>query len=245
MGITYEQFLACLPNSASRKLIGVDMTDEEAFQLAGDERAATNYFEVWSATRAVSTSGESGVVAQAPPPAPVERVLLDISTVGRGGEPAKVRVSTERLFISTTGGVSAWKAFLGAATLGLSTAVTGINAGTGGDLDIPVSAVSAAVITKTGLAYSTIKLLIGGDSVEFGLASIACKAVVDTINAAVSGGQRAASAADAWVVYQEGRSKQWPNERLLRKALKKGQITQQQFERDLNIANALLSLAML
>src|SRR3546814_10712205 len=133
------------------------MTDEEAAVRAADGDAAHAYYEVWSASRVDTSAASTRTIPQTAPSAPIERALLDISTVGRGGEPAKVRVTTSRLFISTTGGVSAWKAFLGVATLGLSTAVTGINAGVGGDLDIPIGVISAALIAKTGMAYSTVR----------------------------------------------------------------------------------------
>jgi len=215
------------------------MTDEEAAALGADAEAAHAYYEAWAAGRA-SSSGPPRTTPQAA--APAELTLLDIVTVGRGGEPAKVRVTTSRLCISTTGGTSAWKAFLGAATLGLSTAVTGINAGVGGDLDIPIGAVGAALITKTGMAYSTVKLVVAGDAIEFGLATIACNAVIGAINAAVSGGDRASIAAEAWQMHQSGRAKQWPSEGQLRKYLRTRQISQQRFERDIAISRTLRSL---
>ncbi|MBD7958636.1 hypothetical protein H9651_13400 [Microbacterium sp. Sa4CUA7] len=245
MGTSYEQFLACLRNSAARRLLGIEMTDEEAVILGADGKAAVAYYEIWSAGRAGNAVASTTAIPQAHPAPLAERTLLDISTIGRGGEPATVRVTTSRLFISTTGGVSVWKAFLGAATLGLSTAVTGINAGVGGDLDIPIGAVSAALITRTGIAYSTVKLVIGGDALEFGLATIACSAVIGAINAAVSGGYRATAAAEAWEIYRLGRAKQWPSEGQLRRQLRKGQIPQKRFEHDVAVAHALQSLAMI
>lgn len=245
MGTSYEQFLACLRNSTARRLLGIELTDEEAAVLADDGDAAHAYYEVWSTTRnsppAVSAKTHSQVSVATSP----ERILLDITTIGRGGEPAKVHVSTSRLFISTTGGVSAWKAFLGAATLGVSTAITGINAGVGGDLDIPIRAVSAALVSKTGMAYSTVKIIVGGDAVEFGLATTASRSVAGAINAAVSGGERALAAADAWDIYKQGRGKQWPSEGQLRKQLRNGQITQARFEHDAAVARALQPLALL
>src|SRR3546814_16303041 len=116
MGTSYEQFLACLRNSTARRLLGFEMTDEEAAVLAADGDAAHAYYEVWAASRVDTSAASTRTIPQTAPSAPIERALLDISTVGRGGEPAKVRVTTSRLFISTTGGVSAWKAFLGVAT---------------------------------------------------------------------------------------------------------------------------------
>ncbi len=243
MGTSYEQFLACLRNSTARSLLGIEISDGQAEVLAADALAARAFYEVWSTSQGGSTLASTRTVRQAGSAVSVERVLLDVSTVGRGGEPAKVRVSTSRLFISTTGGVSAWKAFLGVATLGLSTTVTGINAGVGGDLDIPVHAVSAALITKTGMAYSTVKLVVGGDAIELGLATVASRAIVEAINAAVSGGDRALAAADAWAIYEQGRAKQWPSEGALRKQLRKGQIAQQRFEHDAAVARTLQALA--
>ncbi len=245
MGTSYEQFLACLRNSTARRLLGIELTDEEAAVLADDRDAAHAYYEVWSTSRNSRPELPTRVDSRSPAAAPPERTLLNIATVGRGGEPAKVHVSTSRLFISTTGGVSVWKAFLGAATLGVSTAITGINAGVGGDLDIPIRAVSAALITKTGMAYSTIKIVVGGDAVEFGLATTASRSVVEAINAAVSGGDRASVAADAWDIHRQGRAKQWPSEGQLRKQLRKGLIAQARFEHDAAVAHALQSLAML
>ena len=213
--------------------------------LADDRDASHAYYEVWLTTQKSSPAPPTMTDPQLPAATPPERTLLNISTIGRGGEPAKVHVSTSRLFISTTGGVSVWKAFLGAATLGVSTAVTGINAGVGGDLDIPIRAVSAALITKTGMAYSTVKILVGGDAVEFGLATTATRSVAEAINAAVSGGERALAAAAAWDIYKQGRAKLCPSEGQLRKQLRKGLIAQGQFEHDAAIARALQPLAML
>jgi len=242
MGTSYEQFLACLRNSTARGLIGIEISDEQADDLAADPMAARAYYEIWSSSLGGAPSAPTRTMPEAGSAVPIERVLINVSTVGRGGEPAKVRVSTSRLLISTTGGVSAWKALLGVATLGLSTTVTGINAGVGGDLDIPVRAVSAALITKTGMAYSTVKVVVGGDAIEVGLATVASRAVVEAINAAVSGGDRAVAAADAWAIYEQGRAKLWPSEGQLRKQLRKGHIAQKRFEHDAAVARTLQAL---
>src|SRR3546814_3952969 len=89
MGTSYEQFLACLRNSTARRLLGFEMTDEEAAVLAADGDAAHAYYEVWSASRVDTSAASTRTIPQTAPSAPIERALLDISTVGRGGEPAK------------------------------------------------------------------------------------------------------------------------------------------------------------
>lgn len=97
MGTSYEQFLACLRNSTARSLIGIEISDEQAEVLAADATAARAYYEVWSTNQGGSTLPSTRTVRQPGPAIPVERVLLNVSTIGRGGEPAKVRVSTSRV----------------------------------------------------------------------------------------------------------------------------------------------------
>jgi len=68
MGTSYEQFLACLRNSAARRLLGLDMTDEEAAALGADPEAARAYYEAWTAGRAISSGPPPRTTPQAAAP---------------------------------------------------------------------------------------------------------------------------------------------------------------------------------
>ena len=102
MGTSYEHFVACLRTAASRRLIGVSMSDEEALALAADDAACRAYFKIWSAAAAPVAPP----VAQKVPTAAPERVLLDITTGGPGATPVQVLVTTERLAMSSRAGLS-------------------------------------------------------------------------------------------------------------------------------------------
>lgn len=146
----------------------------------------------------------------APPPAhrvvDHERMLLDITAVGKGGGTARIKVTTTHLRIEATAGLSTWKATLGVASLGVSYLATGIASGRGGQLELPVSVVSAAYVKNERMPWADLIIVVAGDSASFHMAWASAVLVSSVINAAIAGGAEAAMCADAWAASRRPRS---------------------------------------
>lgn len=238
MDVSYEQFVACLPVQATRELIGLQLNEEKVAELLKNELALRAFYDLTFKSK-VEGSTEPKLPAQISAPVPAPRTILDMEVHTKGASLGKIQVTTERLLIAVNEGTSAWKMLFGIATAGISLMATGINIGRQGEIDIPISLVSSAWTTKVGLAFSTMKLVIAGETLKFGIASYQCPTVVEAINSAISGGHRAQIAADAWEIQISGKRNIWLNERMSKKELKQGTLSQIDYNYRMEIAAAL------
>lgn len=167
------------------------------------------------------------VSAQNPQP---DRLLLDITAVGKGGASARVRVTTAMLHIDAVAGLSAWKTALGAASLGVSYVATGIASGRGGQLELPIHVVNAAYVRDERFPWAQLVLAIAGESAPFHMAWASATVAAAAINAAIAGGTEATLHADAWANSRQPRlGKPRAREKRLDEALRVGTITADEY----------------
>jgi hypothetical protein len=96
------------------------------------------------------------------------------------GKNARVRIYPDRIEWGQKGKVSKGKAALGAMTVGISLAATGVR--TGGSTEmIPIKAITSVTTEKDGLRNYKVKLIASGNTVDMRVSKTEAEVVKDTL----------------------------------------------------------------
>lgn len=217
----------------------------------------------WSARYAVwNSAAGSWDSADVPPPPPLptspplgtaqgtnanwERTLVEMSAIGKGMGSSRIVVTTRKLEINSSAGVSVWRTLLATATVGASAMATGITRRGDGTLEVPVSIVDAAAVGNEKGPWADLRIIVSGESASFNMSYAGATVAARAINAAVAGGEEAELYHAAWVASRVKRSEKPRHARSrLREELRTGKIAQTEYDRGLKVLGIESSLRMM
>lgn len=208
----------------------MEMAAEDAEHIAENDALLRSYYALWLRSNTPGTTAADPSLSPRPAPT-TARTLLVLSTVGKSASDIKLKVMQDRIEVESSAGLSLWKAALGAASLGTSMLVTGMTGGRGGSLKVPIGLVEGAFVAKGAILYSTLRVIVGGESADFSMTTSGAQLAAEAINAAIEGGVAAEQFARAW---EASRQRDRPSgsaaTKELRRRFKGGLLTPEQFE---------------